>query len=116
MASSLVDSVQDKIIDTVFRETVSKFPQNTFIAVPSAKDRDYYESGFELSYTEALKQVELVKGKLLNAGYGVGDRVALALDNRPEHIVYKLALNSLGISCVPAVSNTHLTLPTILLV
>jgi crotonobetaine/carnitine-CoA ligase len=101
MASSLVDSVQNKIIDTVFRETVSKFPQNTFIAVPSAKDRDYYQSGFELSYTEALKQVDLVQGKLLNAGYGVGDRVALALDNRPEHIVYKLALNSLGISCVP---------------
>ena len=86
MASSLIDSVQDKIIDTVFRETVSKFPKNTFIAVPSAKHRDYYKSGFELSYTEALKQVDLVKGKLLNAGYGVGDRVALALDLSLIHI------------------------------
>ena len=101
MASSLIDSVQDKTIDTVFRETVSKFPQNTFIAVPPARDRDYYQSGFELSYVEALKQVDLVTGKLMDAGYGVGDRVSLALDNRPEHIIYKLALNSIGISCVP---------------
>ena len=101
MATSLVDSVQDKIIDTIFRETVVKFPQNTFIAVPPARDRDYYQSGFELSYVEALKQVDLVTGKLMDAGYGVGDRVSLALDNRPEHIIYKLALNSIGISCVP---------------
>ena len=93
MASSLVDSVQDKIIDTVFRETVSKFPQNTFIAVPSAKDRDYYESGFELSYTEALKQVDLVKGKLLNAGSicnPVASYVscALSFDNEPMVIIF----------------------------
>ena len=101
MATSLVDSVQDKTIDAIFRETVVKFPQNTFIAVPPARDRDYYQSGFELSYVEALKQVDLVTGKLMDAGYGVGDRVSLALDNRPEHIIYKLALNSIGISCVP---------------
>ena len=35
------------------------------------------------------------------AGYGHGHRVAMLLENRPEHFLHKLALNTLGASCVP---------------
>src|ERR1700687_3741743 len=34
-------------------------------------------------------------------GFGHGHRTAMVLDNRPEHFLHKLALNPLGVSCVP---------------
>src|SRR5436190_18829817 len=36
-----------------------------------------------------------------SAGYGLGHRVATLLENRPEHILHKLALNGIGACCVP---------------
>ena len=101
MPASLVDSVHKKTIDTAFRETVDKFPQNSFLVVPSSNGRGYYDNGFALSYIEALRKVDDLKTRFTDAGYSAGHRIAIALDNRPEHILYKLALNSLGISCVP---------------
>ena len=35
------------------------------------------------------------------AGYGAGHRVATLLENRPEYVLHKLALNTLGVCCVP---------------
>ena len=101
MSVSLVDSVLDITIDKAFREAVSKFPQNSFIAVPAALGRGYYDDGIEISYLKTLEKVDELKARLKEAGYGVGDRIAIALDNRPEHIFFRLSLNSLGISCVP---------------
>jgi len=101
MPASLVDSVHKKTIDTAFRETVDKFPQNSFLVVPSSNGRGYYDNGFALSYIEALRKVDDLKTRFTDAGYSAGHRIAIALDNRPEHVLYKLALNSLGISCVP---------------
>lgn len=101
MPASLVDCVHKKTIDTAFRETVDKFPQNSFIVVPSSIGRGYHDNGFEISYIEALTKVDALKTRFTDAGYSAGHRIAIALDNRPEHILYKLALNSLGISCVP---------------
>ena len=40
---------------------------------------------------------DIYRGK----GYGHGHHVAMLLDNRPEHFLHKLALNGLGVSCVP---------------
>ena len=35
------------------------------------------------------------------AGYGLGHRVGLFLESRPEHLLHKLALNTLGVCVVP---------------
>jgi crotonobetaine/carnitine-CoA ligase len=35
------------------------------------------------------------------AGYGQGHRVATLLENRPEYVLHKLALNAIGACCVP---------------
>ena len=35
------------------------------------------------------------------AGYGLGHHVATLLENRPEYVLHKLALNSIGVCCVP---------------
>jgi acyl-CoA synthetase (AMP-forming)/AMP-acid ligase II len=101
MPVSLVDSVLDITIDKAFRDAVSKFPQHSFIAVPAALGRGYCDDGFEISYLKTLEKVDELKVRLKEAGYGVGDRIAIALDNRPEHIFFRLSLSSLGISCVP---------------
>ena len=101
MTSALVESVTDTTIEAAFRRSVDKYPQNTFIAVPAAVDRNYYKNGFEISYAVAADRVELLKARFKEAGYGIGHRIAVALDNRPEHILIRLALNGLGISCVP---------------
>ena len=54
-----------------------------------------------LRYAEARSRVAAIAARLRAAGYGPGQRVAVALDNRIEFFLHFLALNSLGISVVP---------------
>jgi len=53
------------------------------------------------SYGEVQAEVARLASDFAAAGYGPGHRVALLLENRPEHFLHWLALNSLGISAVP---------------
>ncbi|MBP1849597.1 AMP-binding protein [Rhizobium halophytocola] len=53
------------------------------------------------SYRQALDAVETLAGRYRKAGYSLGHRVALLLENRPDHFFHWLALNSLGVSIVP---------------
>jgi acyl-CoA synthetase (AMP-forming)/AMP-acid ligase II len=55
----------------------------------------------ELSYADALAQAEALASRYRARGYGLGHRVALLLENRPEFFLHYLALNSLGASVVP---------------
>ena len=96
-----LDRVMDTTIGDAFRATVDRYPDGGFIAVPSAAGRGYHEAGIEFTYGEAAIAVDALVARYREAGYGHGHRVALALDNRPEHVLHRLALNSLGISCVP---------------
>ena len=65
------------------------------------KSRAYLPAGFEITYGEAGRQIEALAALYRQAGYGVGHRVATLLENRPEHVLHTLALNSLGVCCVP---------------
>ena len=69
--------------------------------MPAGEGRGYLEAGFEISYGEAARQVEALAAIYRAAGYGLGHRVATLLENRPEYVLHKLALNSLGVCCVP---------------
>lgn len=54
-----------------------------------------------ISYAQAQAQVEALRASYAAAGYGPGARVALLLENRPDHFLHWLALNGLGASVVP---------------
>ena len=53
------------------------------------------------TYAEALAKVVDLRLAYAAAGYRAGHRVALMLENRPDHFLHWLALNGLGVSVVP---------------
>src|SRR6185369_13023039 len=63
--------------------------------------RAYLATGFEITYGEAGRQIAALAALYRQAGYGVGRRIATLLENRPQHVLHTLALNSLGVCCVP---------------
>lgn len=90
-----------------FRETAERHPQNAWLCVPARSGRDYASAGAQISYGDGLIEIQALRERYLQAGYGVGHRVALLLENRPEHFVHFWALNGLGASIVP-VNPDHL--------
>jgi acyl-CoA synthetase (AMP-forming)/AMP-acid ligase II len=88
-------------IAAAFATAVSSWADKPFFAVPAGEGRGYLEAGFEISYADAAQQVEALAATYRAAGYGLGHRVATLLENRPEYVLHKLALNSLGACCVP---------------
>ncbi len=88
-------------IHDAFMATAKTYPSHAFLAVPAAPGRDYHADGYEITYGAAREQVDALIAAYRTAGYGLGHRVALMLDNRPEHCLHFLALNALGITQVP---------------
>jgi crotonobetaine/carnitine-CoA ligase len=76
-------------------------PDNAFLCVPPQEGRDYHAEGWEITYADALEEVDRLAGLYDAAGYGVGHRIALHLENRAEHLLHFLALNKVGAGCVP---------------
>jgi len=71
------------------------------MAVPANPARDYDPEGREITFAEAAGTVRRLAERYAAAGYGLGHRVGLLLESRPEHMLHKLALNTLGVCCVP---------------
>jgi len=91
----------DETIGRYFREMVKRHGNNPFLAVPRDPERAYHSGGYEVTYKQAGRHVEAYVTGLRMSGYGHGHRVAVLLENRPEMLLLKLALNTLGISWVP---------------
>jgi acyl-CoA synthetase (AMP-forming)/AMP-acid ligase II len=90
-----------RTIGAVFASTVSAHGDRPFLAVPANAARGYLPSGFEISYAEAGRRVDELAAIYREAGYGLGHRVATLLENHPDHILHKLALNGIGACSVP---------------
>ena len=73
----------------------------SLIAVPANPARNYHPRGIEITYAEAAATVRGLMQRYAEAGYGIGHRIGLLLENRPEHLLHKLAMNALGVCCVP---------------
>ncbi|HEY3047354.1 MAG TPA: AMP-binding protein [Polaromonas sp.] len=86
--------------ETFFRAT-QVYAGKSVLAVPVNAARAYHPAGVEITYGDAEKAVRALMQTYAAAGYGVGHRVALLLENRPEHMLHKLAMNALGVCCVP---------------
>lgn len=84
-----------------FRDTAGRYPDNSFLCVPSRSDRSWAPGGLELSYGQVSAIVEALRQRYEAAGYGLGHRVALLLEMRPEYFFHFLALNALGCGVVP---------------
>lgn len=81
--------------------TAKAHPSNPFLCAPARADRPYLPTGVELTFSEVHSLAETLADAYAEAGWGVGHRVALALDNHPHHFVHFLALNRVGASQVP---------------
>ncbi len=84
-----------------FAATARKYPEKTFLCVPSRPGRDYAPKGLELSYGAVAQIVGDLRGRYAAAGYGIGHRVGLLLEMRPDFFFHYLALNALGCGIVP---------------
>lgn len=69
--------------------------------MPANAARAYHPQGYEIGFYAAAAQVRSLMAHYEAAGYGSGHRVGLLLESRPEHMLHKLALNALGVCCVP---------------
>lgn len=83
------------------QRTVARFPDGAAYAVPAMPGRAYHPQGWEVSWRETAQQVEAKKAIYQAAGYGLGHRVAILFEQRPEFVFHYLALNALGVSVVP---------------
>lgn len=91
----------DTTIGDAFARATQAYAQRPFLAAPSGAHRPWHKNGCEITFAAAADQVDALTERYRAAGYGPGHRAAILLDNRPEYFLHKLALNTLGISCVP---------------
>ena len=97
----MIEADETSTIGEVFRRAVDAYADRAFLAVPTGGHRPYHPNGYEIDYASAGRVVGALCDAYRALGYGHGHRVAMLLDNRPEHLLHKLALNTLGVSCVP---------------
>jgi crotonobetaine/carnitine-CoA ligase len=97
----MIDIAQHRTIGAALVEAAARFGERTLLAVPANDKRSYATQGVELRYRETGVRVSELMQAYADLGYGVGHRVALSLENRPAHVLHKLALNAIGVCCVP---------------
>lgn len=97
----MISITDDTTITEAFQAAVAQYAANPLMMVPANPKRAYYPEGMTLSYEQAGNAVAALAVRYQQAGYGYPHRIGLLLENRPEHMLHKLAMNSLGICCVP---------------
>lgn len=97
----MIHVTDDTTIPQAFQAAVRCYGDNLLMMVPANPGRSYCPEGMSLSYEQAGNAVAALAARYQRAGYGYPHRIGLLLENRPEHMLHKLAMNSLGICCVP---------------
>jgi acyl-CoA synthetase (AMP-forming)/AMP-acid ligase II len=91
----------DQTIGAAFHSAVAAHGECPFLIVPASATRSYLPAGVEITYREAGQRVDALISAYRAAGYGLGHRVATLLENHPDFVLHKLALNTIGACCVP---------------
>lgn len=94
-------ALEGPTVSDIFQTVAGIYPDNAFIAVGPLQSRPYLPEGVAYTYAQTRQIVDQLASKYRTAGYGPGHRVAVLLENRPEHFFHFLALNSLGVSLAP---------------
>ena len=97
----MIDIDEFTTIGQAFAAAAARFADNCFLVTPANPARASDPRGREIRYGEALTEVSRLQALYRSAGYGLGHRVGLLLENRLDHLLHKLAINSLGACCVP---------------
>ena len=97
----MIAITDDTTLEQAFFAACKRYASHSLLAVPANPQRRYSPLGREITYQEAANTVTTLMAAYRHAGYGLGHRVGLLLENRPEHMLHKLALNVLGVCCVP---------------
>jgi crotonobetaine/carnitine-CoA ligase len=90
-----------KTVAEAFAATAAAHGAHPFLIVPARADRAWHPDGAVLGYGAAAGRIADLRERYRQAGFGVGHRVALLLENRPEFFLHYLALNALGVGIVP---------------
>lgn len=92
---------ENATIGSVLLEAAATFGERPLLVAPPNAARAYDPQGRTISYIQAAQAVQGLMACYRAAGYGQGHRIALLLESRLEHMLHKLAMNALGICCVP---------------
>ncbi|HLR78577.1 MAG TPA: AMP-binding protein, partial [Burkholderiaceae bacterium] len=92
---------EQSTIGNVLFSAADKYGDSPLLIAPRNPTRDYYPEGRSFSYSEAATVVRILADRYRDAGYGFPHFVGLHVGNRPEHMLHKLAMNSIGVCCVP---------------
>ncbi|WP_233862769.1 AMP-binding protein [Paraburkholderia adhaesiva] len=84
-----------------FAASAAQYPRHDFLVVLPETAQIYGIEPGVLRYGEALARVGALAARYRAAGFGLGHRAGLMLENRPAFFLHWLALNSLGVSVVP---------------
>jgi len=90
-----------KSVFTRFRSVAQERSDASFMQVMEETARIYGVAARVISYGEMLGNVVRRQAEFRSRGYGLGHRVGLLLQNRPEFLEIWFALNGLGVSVVP---------------
>ncbi len=92
---------ENATIGNVLHEAAATFGSRPLLVAPPNPTRSYDPQGRTITYAQAADAVQKLMDCYRQAGYGRGHRIALFLESRLEHMLHKLAMNALGICCVP---------------
>ncbi|MBU6497345.1 MAG: acyl--CoA ligase, partial [Rhodospirillales bacterium] len=88
-------------IHATFAEAARAWPDHACMAVLEETAELYGISAGEITYAAAAMAIGRLTDAYRAAGYGIGHRVGLLLENRPDFILHWFALNGLGAAVVP---------------
>jgi acyl-CoA synthetase (AMP-forming)/AMP-acid ligase II len=88
-------------VAAAFEDAVARWSERPFLEILPETAGVYGIAPATYTYARAAEEVERVARRYRAAGYGVGHRVGLMLENRPDVFFHWFALNGLGVSVVP---------------
>ncbi len=88
-------------VHDLFAATARRTPDAPFLCIESVTAEAYGITPGQITWGEAAGEVERLRAAYALAGYSVGHRVGLLLENRPAFLFNWFALNALGVSVVP---------------
>lgn len=92
---------ESSTIGNVLHEAADKYGDSPLLIAPRNPARSYYPGGHEFSFSDTAAIARTLAERYREAGYGFPHFIGLHLGNRPEHMLHKLAMNSIGACCVP---------------
>lgn len=95
------DALPFASVYAAFAASAAQYPRHDFLVVLPETAQIYDIEPGALRYGEALAHIGALSAHYRAAGFGLGHRAGLMLENRPAFFLHWLALNALGVSVVP---------------